>query len=368
MEYENEYLLGFERQVVPGSVLAVRYTDRRLGRVIEDIGSESVEGSVMPEGYNGGIANVSAATDISVNEQEVVYTPAQWATANGSNTPGTVTAANYVAPVAGCTFSNDTSVGYGDFWRHYDGSPYNGACITNLDVSAGGAPDGKPDGFANPSRRYQELVVEFNRNLKNHWQARINYRFAKLWGNYEGFFRNDNGQSDPGISSLFDFTKGSLGLLGDQTAPGFLNTDRRNVGNLSVAYVVDSSTPFLSKLSKLTIGSSLRGGSGSPLSAYASHPAPSYGNTGEVPIGGRGTKGRLPTTLQLDMHADYPVSLKERYKLKFAFDGFNVTNSQFMTNKNQNLDSAPGVASPDYGKPLFFQGPFYARASIRLEF
>jgi hypothetical protein len=386
MEYENEYLLGFETQIIPGSVISVRYTDRRLGRVIEDIGSESVEGSVLPEGYNGGIANVTAKTDISVNENEVVYTPDQWTAANGTNAPGffqdPTNAALYKAPVAGCTLTTvtdpktgkvsvstgDTSVGNGDFWRHYDGTPYNGACITNLDTSAGGSPDGKPDGFANPSRRYQELVIEYNRNLKNNWQMRANYRFAKLWGNYEGFFRNDNGQSDPGISSLFDFTAGALGLLGDQTKPGFLNTDRRNVGNVSVAYTINSSDSYVSKLSKLTFGTNLRGSTGNPLSAYASHPAPSYGDVGEVPIGGRGTKGTLPTTLQVDFHTDYPVKLREGYALKLAFDAFNITNTQHMTSKNQNLDSAPGTASPDYGKPLGFQTPFYARASIRLEF
>ena len=237
MEYENEYLLGFQRQIGSGAVLGVRYSDRRLGRVVEDIGSESPEGALVDYGYAGGIANVTASTDMSVNEDEVTYTPAQWTTANG-NTPN-LDAANYVAPAAGCTYANDTSVANGGLFRHYDGTPYGGACVVNNTVAGDAGADGKPDGFANPTRRYQELVVEFNRNLKNHWQARINYRFAKLWGNYEGFFRNDNGQSDPGISSLFDFTNGAIGLLGDQTKPGFLNTDRRHVGNLSVAYVVE---------------------------------------------------------------------------------------------------------------------------------
>jgi hypothetical protein len=31
------------------------------------------------------------------------------------------------------------------------------------------------------------------------------YRYARLRGTYEGFYRDDNGQSDPGITSLFDF-------------------------------------------------------------------------------------------------------------------------------------------------------------------
>ena len=34
---------------------------------------------------------------------------------------------------------------------------------------------------------------------------RTPYRHARITGNYEGLFRNDNGQSDPNITSLFDF-------------------------------------------------------------------------------------------------------------------------------------------------------------------
>jgi hypothetical protein len=364
MEYENEYVLGIQREIMHGSVLQIRYSDRRLGRIVEDIGSQSPEGSLIDGAYWGGIANVLATTDVAVNEDEITYTPDQWASANGGK--GTITADNYTPPVAGCTYDNDTSIANeGALFKHFDGTPYNGSCILNYDVAGSGGADGKPDGFAKPVRRYQELVVEFNRNLKNHWQGRANYRWARLWGNYEGLFRNDNGQSDPGISSLFDFTAGQIGLLGDQFKPGLLNTDRRHVFNLNVAYTAAKDS-FLSRLGKMTFGMNVRAAAGNPLSAYASHPI--YLNTGEVPIGGRGTKGNLPATLQFDGHLDYPLQLKERYTLKFAFDAFNIFNTQKQTGKNQNLDTAPGSPSVDYGKPSGFQGPFYARGSIRFEF
>ena len=119
-------------------------------------------------------------------------------------------------------------------------------------------------------------------------------------------------------------------------------------------------------LNKMTMGTNIRTAAGNPLSAYASHPI--YLNTGEVPVGGRGTKGNLPATFQLDGHLDYPVQLHERYTLKLAFDAFNLFNTQTETGKNQNLDLAPGTPSVDYGKPTGFQGPFYARGSIRFEF
>jgi hypothetical protein len=384
MEYENEFVLGVQREVVPGSTLGVRYTDRRLGRIVEDIGSQSPEGSLIDGNYAGGIANVSASTDDFNNESEVTYTPADWAAANGTNSPGffsdAANAALYKPPVPGCTLytvtdskgnvsvaTGDTSVANGDFFRKYDGSPYNGSCVTNFDSNAGAyGKDGKSDGFANPSRLYKEVVVEFARNTKNNWQARINYRWAKLYGNYEGFFRNDNGQSDPGISSLFDFTNGSLGLLGDQTTPGLLNTDRRNVLNADISYVVNEKTPFISAAKGLNIGVNARSMSGTPLSAYASHPI--YLNTGEVPIGGRGKKGTLPWRQQLDLHADYSVKLHQIYTMKFAFDAFNVFNSKITSGKTQNLDTAPGSPNPDYGKISAYQAPFFARMSAKFEF
>jgi hypothetical protein len=79
--------------------------------------------------------------------------------------------------------------------------------------------------------------------------------------------------------------------------------------------------------------------------------------------------GRTPSTLQLDLHSDYPVSISDKFKLKLAFDAFNVTNSQFTSTTNQNLDTGFQTgADPTYSSPTSFQRAFYGRGSIRLEF
>jgi hypothetical protein len=372
MEEQDEYILGISREVKPGMVLSARYTDRHYVRIVEDIGSECPECSAIEPNYAGGIANVSASSDFFVNETEVVYTPAQFVAANGvGSTPGTVTASTYKAPVAGCTFANDTSVANGGFYQHFDSTPYNGACLTNYLTAAALGADGIPDGFADPRRHYQAFEVEMIRALKNHWQGRINYRFGKLYGNYEGFFRNDNGQSDPGISSLFDFTQGAIGLLGDQFKRGYLNSDRRHVANVLLSYTVDKATPMLGKYGNgLSIGTWFHALSGTPISAFQSHPI--YLNTGEVPVGGRGTIGTTPVAMQLDLHLEDSHRFHDKYTLRAAWDGFNVTNSQPLTGINQNLDTAPltagGVKSPDYNKPTAFQGPFSTRFKLAFEF
>jgi len=56
------------------------------------------------------------------------------------------------------------------------------------------------------------MELELNKSFSHNWLMRANYRLAYLRGNYEGAFRNDNAQTDPSISSLFDFTAGNFTL------------------------------------------------------------------------------------------------------------------------------------------------------------
>jgi hypothetical protein len=379
--YEDEYVLGIEREVKSGLVIKARWTDRRLRRVIEDIGTQSVEGSTILGGFAGGIANPGPSIDIGVNEQEVTYTQAQFLAANpvNPNVSGT-----YKAPVTGCvggTYDpvkkkwsgfNDTFFGVGGPFIDSLNNPVGGACFLNPTTADNGPGDGKSDGFITPVRRYQALELEVDKRFSNHWLADVNYRWGTLYGNYEGAYRNDNNQSDPGISSLFDFTAGALGLLNSQFANGDLSSDRRNVGHLFLSYNVGSDTPIFGKLKGLTIGTGLRGQSGVPLSRLGDHPA--YLNQGEVPVGGRGAGGRTPASLQLDMHTEYSLPVKEKYTVKMGMDMFNVTNSQYELSRVQFLQtSALGIGIPpnlnvDYNRPTAFQTPFYARAVIRVEF
>ena len=57
--------------------------------------------------------------------------------------------------------------------------------------------------FEDPVHKYQSIEVTANRSFANNWSLMASYRWSQLKGNYEGFFRNDNGQSDPSITSLF---------------------------------------------------------------------------------------------------------------------------------------------------------------------
>jgi Carboxypeptidase regulatory-like domain len=349
MNFEEEYVGGIERQF-GGFDVSARYMDRRLLRIIEDASGASPEGALSGNvAQQFVVGNLSSATDYFVNEQETPYT-------------FNANAANFGAP-AGCVTNYNVALG-GKAFQDSVGNTAGpgGACGANVATAGDPTPDGKPDGFSNPRRHYQALELEANKSFSHNFMLRVNYRWAKLYGNYEGLYRNDNNQSDPSISSLFDFTNGVLGLLGAQFQPGYLNTDRRQVGNLYGSYVIPNGF-----MKRFTAGIGLRGSSGAPISELGAHPV-YQANSGEVPIGGRGTVGTTASNYQLDLHADYPVQLGERYKVKFTFDTFNVTNSRSLTSVDQDIALSYGVPDVDYLKPTSFQRAFYGRGSIRFEF
>ena len=59
--------------------------------------------------------------------------------------------------------------------------------------------------FETPIHTYNAVEVTADKRFANRWALQASYRYSRLRGTYEGFFRDDNGQSDPGITSLFDF-------------------------------------------------------------------------------------------------------------------------------------------------------------------
>jgi len=347
MQYLDEFMVGIDREFKGGIIVSARYIDRRMKRIVEDMSG------ISPEAANSGvhqeyvIGNVGSGTDLFTNPISHVYT-------SGGAFPAACDPNLFLDPVED-TFGNII--------------PPGAVCYELLGVNgqlAGSAiSDGVPDGFPNTTRDYWAVEFEVNKSFSKNWQMRANWRIAKLFGNFEGAFRNDNGQTDPSISSLFDFVPGVFGLLGDQFKPGVLNTDRRHIVNGYVSYVLDRSA-----LKGLVMGVGVRIDSGVPINRFKAHPA--YLNSGEVPVGGRGILGRLPTTGSVDLHVDYPFSISESKKLRFGVDLFNLGNARRQRNIDQNEDASFGTPNTDFLKPVGrisgFQRPFNARFMVSFQF
>jgi hypothetical protein len=347
--YSDEHLIGYEHQLPGNIVFSVRYLNRQMKRIVEDAAV------VMPEGVSFFgttyfIANVDSELDGGVNPPEFTYNP-------GDPLP------------AECDPSLDAGL-----WTPPGGGPERGACFAA--VGANGQPsgssgaDGVPDGFPDVQHKYQAVEVEMNKRFSDGWQLLANYRWAKLEGNFEGHFRNDNGQTDPSISSLFDFTEGELGLLGDQFAVGPLNTDRKHIVNLYGSYAFGGGTG-------LNLGAGIRMETGVPISEFWAHPA--YLNAGEIPVGGRGSLGRSDTHTRVDFHADYPIKFSDKRKLTVSADIFNLFNAQQVRETDQLRESSFGQLNPDFSQPGFEPGfgprvigsyypPFSVRFGVKLDF
>ena len=398
MEYTDEFLVGYDHEFKGGIVASARYIDRRLKRVIEDQGGISVEQYDALAGAGGGlnyfIGNPSAKQDIFVNPDEIVFGQGTTVATDGSALP------------AGCIDSNGNPTPYVAYNQSngYNaaltppGSVSGSACFPAVNTHTWTTPtgallpdctslaqskepgkcasfggefyaDGKPDTYKDPKREYEAVEFEVNKSFNHNWALAANYRLSQLRGNYEGAFRNDNGQADPGISSLFDFTEGELGLLQNQQSIGFLNGDRKHVLNVHTTYVIPTS-----RFKGLVVGTGLTVESGVPLTTLVAQQA--YQNQGEVPFFGRGDLGRSPVTGQVDAHIEYPWRITERLSLKLGFDMFNIANSKRETTENQFFDLGFGAPNADFQKPFTsgnfvvqgFQDPFSSRASIKLQF
>jgi len=368
MEYLDEYVVGFEHEFGnSGVIFSARYQDRRIKRIIEDLAALSPEASIAGLTQQYMIGNPGVTSDFFTNPIQNDYS-----VAGGGSCPLGVVLAD----------SGQLTDANGNIATNAAGN--DATCITPGTYSNGFSagdphPDGIPDGFVDPVRIYKSMEFEVNKSFSKNWQLRTNYRIAKLNGNYEGSFRNDNGQSDPNISSLFDFTRGEFALLGQQFTAGPLNQDVRHTVNGYVSYM------FSNKLMKgLTIGTGAQFHTGTPISNLYAHPV--YQNAGEVPFCAdgtttscpvaRGALGRTKNWGQVDFHADYPIRITEGSKIRLVADLFNVTNQRTQLRVDQRAQVSLGIVNADFLKPIGggvninpgYQRPFYARFGARFEF
>lgn len=345
MQFQDEYIAGFEYELPNGLVLGVRYQDRRIKRIVED-----VQAPTSTDLLNGLLAfqfifsNVGPGVDIFDNPTAITFTDL-----NGDGVPDDPSQCSAFA---------------------IDNGPGDGLCFTPLSgLFTGG--DGIPDGFTKVIRDYRAVEITAEKRFTDNWQILANLRISKLNGNFEGSFRNDNGQSDPNLTSLFDFTSaGPDDPLAGQFEPGPLPNDRTYVVNLYGSYLFNQGPA-----NGLNIGAGWRITTGTPITQFDAHPV--YENAGELPIGGRGALGRTDTTQSTDVHADYAFQLTERFRLKAVVDIFNFFNNQRLIFIDQFAELSFGNPNPDFLTPRrnqgtgaraeSFQAPLRTRFALRLE-
>jgi outer membrane receptor protein involved in Fe transport len=301
MSYLDEFVIGMNREILRNTSVGVNYIHRNTGRVLEDVASCPMAALF-----------VDATADICGGVSYILTNPSD------------TTAVNPDVVAADSRFADVT--------------------------------------FAAPRHVYDALEFTWNTRFANKWSALASYRWSRLRGNFEGFYRDDNGQSDPGISSLYDFPQndptytsigvpefgfeGDIRFLGDRN--GVLPLDRPNQFKVYGQYLWGN----------LNLGVGLFAGSGAPLTPLTTIPA--YGNGGEIPTAPRGSgiqtvdgfKTRTPFQTQIDFQAAYDLKLPGNRRVTLLADIFNLFDQQIV----QNYDTWTsltfgGGPNPNFGQP-----------------
>ena len=250
--------------------------------------------------------------------------------------------------------------------------------ITNPDENTPVASD-LPAAFEEAIHDYDAVEFLANKRFGDNWSLSTSYRWSRLEGTFEGFYRNDNDQSDPSITSLFDFPtndptytaigvpqfgfRGDIRFLGALGA-GPLPNDRRHQGKVFGAYMF----PF-----GLTAGLGMVVNSGQPLTPLAANPA--YRSDGEIPEAPRGSgietqdgfRTRTPAEVAFDLHLDYGLPIAGR-RLRLIADVFNLFDQQRVTDYDNYTESTFGALNPDFGRIIEYQTPRQVRIGARFEF
>lgn len=352
LPYVDEAVLGYAYQIRPNLAVEARVVYRKQGRALEDVQFAATE---QIQNYYYGV--------------------------------------NYGYPYDpfGGSPSNPVS-------STFPAAPFGNYVLANPGDNTPKKSGNTPFPFTKPEHTYKALELIVTKRLSDNWLMTANYRYSRLRGNYEGLFRNDNGQSDPNITSLFDFPNSPL--MRGQFAEGPLNNDRPHVLNLYGAYQWDFG---------LALGASFNWRSGIPRQPYLAHPV--YINSGEIPgrqpiyfwwtddgsgntIGAKGTAaqffndpnallafpllfdytdckrgclGRTSDEATVDVHIGYDLPIKDT-TLSFAADVFNIFDSREPTGFDDNVESTAGVSDPDFLRELTFQSARSYRFQVRWQF
>ena len=257
------------------------------------------------------------------------------------------------------------------------------AGIETLDPTSIGVPRAF---FEDPVHRYDAVELTAQKSFSNNWSLIASYRWSRLRGNYDGFYRADNGGSAPALDTLFDFPtndpsyteigvpqfgyRGDIRYLGTTLGEGPLANDRTHQLKLFGTWTWRD----------LTTGLGFRAGSGQPLTALAANPV--YDEPNDIPETLRGAgfetadgfRRRAPAEVLLDLHLDYTIRVGAARRLVLVADVFNVLDDRDPVSYDPGTEVLFGVPNPAFGTPRNpadpaspFETPRQVRIGARLE-
>ncbi len=314
-QYQDEFILGFDKTWGPSWTYGAKFTYRTLGTLIDDeCDPRTLRDVMQAQGYNTDNYNWA-------DPYCRLFNP------NRDNTYK-VTSANGGDPAY--------------------------VTVTQKDYKL---PDAQRD--------YYALDMYLEHPFDGTWQGRIDYTFARSWGNTEGQVRSDFGQGDISVTEDWDYWQ-----LMDH-ARGYLSNMRRHQLKAYGAWQV---TP------EWLVSGTMLVQSGSPAECLGTfgtdpnntNPGYGYGNHYHWCRGQPSPPGEHfnPWVKRLDLSIAYRPNFADN-KLAFKMDVFNVTDEQTVVQTDPRLHprfSDSTTISNTYHRPFYYQSPRYVRFSVSYDY
>ncbi|HVK51385.1 MAG TPA: TonB-dependent receptor [Pseudoxanthomonas sp.] len=315
--FQDEFVVGFEKQLSEKLTMGARYVYRDLKSAIDDTcdGRPAVAWALR-NGYSQAVAD------------------------------------NLGAALQGCRLFNP---GEGNTFQLNDGT---GRLVT-VDLSA------QDMGFPKLKRRYQGLDLFLEHPFDGTWYYKVDYTWSKNYGNAEGQLKSDIGQPD--VSQTQDWDHPEL----MEYANGNLPNDRRH-------YL--KAFGYLQLNSEWRVSSTMIAHSGRPKNCFGyyngasaedpdfhAYPGPYYFYCNDQPSP-RGSQGNLPWTTRWDLGVNYAPDFADN-RLQIGVDVFNVLNKQTTQNIIEYGElGSPGTPYHSTNRVISYSAPRSVRMTIRYDF
>ncbi|MDR7118231.1 TonB-dependent receptor [Caulobacter sp. BE254] len=330
--YEDEFVIGYQRQLDSLWKVGASLTYRSLHRVSEDTTLDPYVQAYCAAHLTG--AALTACNTVWNNSwQYIVFNPGEDLTINLRQPNSAVHSPETIAALAASGLPKTLT-------------------FTKQEL-----------GFPTVKREYIGLELNFERAFDGKWGLQGSYVLSESKGNYEGTVLSDNAQTDAGSTILFDFQ----GLADNQY--GLLPNHRAHQFKLFGTYAVTDNLMFGANYSLL---------SPRHQGCLGVHPtdlaAQDYGASSRYCQGkpaprGVGLKTDWINTLDLSVRYTVPDKIIPlNGNLVLRADIFNVFNADGVNSFEEAGDTDEGGPNPDYGKPIAYQAPRYVRFGFDLAF
>jgi hypothetical protein len=330
--YEDEFVIGYQRQLDSLWKVGASLTYRTLHRVSEDMTLDPYIRSYCAARMTG--AALTACNTVYNNSwQYIVFNPGEDLTINLRPANSAVHSATTIANLAASGLPTTLT-------------------FTKQEL-----------GFPTVKREYIGLELNFERAFDGKWGLQGSYVLSESKGNYEGTVLSDNAQTDAGSTILFDFK----GLSDYQY--GLLPNHRAHQFKLFGTYAVTDNLMFGANYSLL---------SPRHQGCLGVHPtdlaAQDYGASSRYCQGvgvprGVGLKTDWINTLDLSVRYTVPDKIiPAGGNLVLRADVFNLFNADSVNSFEETGDTDNGAVNPDYGSPIAYQAPRYVRFGFDLAF